>query len=316
MFKLIEDFKLLLRSGIVGLNQRNANYTLKYNARQFYPTVDNKLLTKRLAIENGIAVPQLLGVVEFQSQVKKLSAFLAKHNDFVIKPVRGSGGEGIVVITGRKGDQFVKASGETIDIEAIKYHVANILAGMYSLGNTPDIAIIEERIEFDPVFENVIFRGVPDIRIILLKGIPAMAMIRLPTRMSDGRANLHQGAIGAGINLATGRTMRAVCNNVIIEHHPDTGNEITQLEIPHWGALLHLAVKCAQMVKLGYIGVDIVLDRRYGPMILELNARPGLAIQIANCAPLGPRLNKIESIKNIDQLTLDERVNFAIENFK
>jgi len=44
------------------------------------------------------------------------------------------------------------------------------------------------------------------------------------------------------------------------------------------------------MTGLGYLGVDIVLDKAYGPMLLELNARPGLAIQVANQAGLRQRL--------------------------
>ena len=44
-------------------------------------------------------------------------------------------------------------------------------------------------------------------------------------------------------------------------------------------------IKCCRLshaLQLGYVGVDIVLDANYGPMVLEANARPGLNIQIAN----------------------------------
>jgi hypothetical protein len=50
------------------------------------------------------------------------------------------------------------------------------------------------------------------------------------------------------------------------------------------------------MTGLGYIGCDLVLDRKLGPLILELNARPGLAIQIANGAGLSLRLQAIEAL--------------------
>ena len=40
-----------------------------------------------------------------------------------------------------------------------------------------------------------------------------MAMLRLPTKASGGRANLHQGAIGAGVDLVTGVTHHAVLKN-------------------------------------------------------------------------------------------------------
>ena len=53
------------------------------------------------------------------------------------------------------------------------------------------------------------------------------------------------------------------------------------------------------LAPLGYLGVDIVLDRELGPMMLELNARPGLAIQIANNQGLAPILQYAEKIGTI-----------------
>jgi hypothetical protein len=47
------------------------------------------------------------------------------------------------------------------------------------------------------------------------------------------------------------------------------------------------------------MGVDIVLDQNLGPLILEMNARPGLAIQIANQAGLQTRLDKVEALDTI-----------------
>ena len=45
---------------------------------------------------------------------------------------------------------------------------------------------------------------------------------------------------------------------------------------------LNIASRCYEMIELGHFGADIVLDAKKGPLILELNARPGLAIQMAN----------------------------------
>jgi alpha-L-glutamate ligase-like protein len=129
---------------------------------------------------------------------------------------------------------------------------------------------------------------------LVYRGIPAMAMLRLPTKASGGRANLHQGAVGAGISLRTGTTTLAVCNNHHINEHPDFGEPLGGIQIPGWNALLKLAAQCYDLAPLGYLGVDIVLDAELGPLILEMNARPGLAIQIANGAGLQPRLNIID----------------------
>ena len=226
--------KNLEKHGVLGLNHRNAGYTLWHNPRHLYPLVDDKLTTKRLAEKAGLAVPNLYGVIEIERQVRGLSELLKPHQDFVIKPAQGSGGDGIVVITGRRKNRFRKASGQFITQDALEHHVSNTLSGLYSLGGHPDKVLIEYRVQFDPVFEAISFQGVPDIRIIVFLGVPVMAMVRLPTRMSDGKANLHQGAIGAGIDLATGRTLSGVWKNEIVREHPDTEQPIIDVQIPHW----------------------------------------------------------------------------------
>jgi alpha-L-glutamate ligase-like protein len=304
----------LYRKRVLGINRRNAYYTLKYNQRHLYPLVDDKLLTKKLAIKAGMAVPELYGVIEMQHQIRYLPTLLEPHSDFVIKPSYGTGGNGILVINGRKKGRYRKPNGFIINEGDIKHHVSNILSGMYSLGGHPDKAIIEYRVQFDPVFEAISYMGVPDIRIIVFLGIPVMSMIRLPTHMSDGKANLHQGAVGVGIDMAAGTTLNAVWNNEIIDEHPNTGNTIIGIKIPHWDNFLNLATRCYELTGLGYQGVDMVLDKNKGPMILELNARPGLNIQIANKAGLLTRLKMVE--KNHESLkSIEERINFAQEHF-
>ncbi|MDQ7783356.1 MAG: alpha-L-glutamate ligase-like protein [Desulfomonilaceae bacterium] len=308
---IVSDLK---RKGILAINKRNADYTLKYNPRRLYPLVDDKLRTKQLALDNGIGVPPLYGVVEVEGQVRRVLENVRDKTDFVIKPAHGSGGEGILVIGGRTNGKFRKASGTIITSEEIRHHVYNTLSGLYSLGGQPDKAIIEYRVQFDPTFEHISYLGVPDIRIIVFLGVPVMSMVRLPTRMSDGKANLHQGAVGAGINIPTGTTISAVWENDIVEEHPDTGYPVVGVTIPNWKDLLEMAAKCHDMTGLGYQGVDIVLDRDMGPLVLELNARPGLNIQIANKAGLLKRLDAVE--KHRDSLkSLSDRISFALDNF-
>lgn len=300
----------LSKIGILGINNRNANFTLKYNSRRFYPLVDDKLKTKQLAIKEGISVPELYGVVEIERQIRDLPAFLERYSDFVIKPSKGSSGNGILVISGRAKAMYRKANGLLINTEELCHHVSNILGGMYSLGGQTDKALIEYRVEFDPIFDGISYLGVPDIRIIVFLGVPVMAMVRLPTKASDGKANLHQGAVGTGIDMATGKTLSAVWHNDIVDEHPDTGNPVTGFVIKDWDIMLRLAAHCYELTGLGYQGVDIVLDRNKGPMILELNARPGLNIQIANQIGLLNRLKIVED--NARNLTsLDDRIAFT-----
>lgn len=300
--------------GVLGINRRNAEYTLKYNPRRLYPLVDDKLRTKKIAVQAGISVPELYGVVETESQVRHLDKLLETHSDFAIKPSRGSGGEGILVVSGRTKASYRQIDGTMISSEEIGYHLFNIISGMYSLGGQPDKALIEYRVRFDPVFEAISYLGVPDIRVIVFLGVPVMSMVRLPTRMSGGKANLHQGAIGSGINIANGTTLEAVWRNDIIAEHPDTGNPVVGVEIPNWDKLLITAARCYQLSGLGYVGVDLVLDKDRGPLILELNARPGLSIQIANRAGLLHRLKLVEQCRT-ELSNPDECVEFSKRNF-
>ena len=300
--------------GVVGINERNAVYMLPYNSRDRYPLVDDKVLTKELAARAGVAVPDLYGVIEIQRQVRTLPALLAKYRDFVVKPARGSQGDGIIVITGRTRSLYRSADGSLLDDEEMSFHVSNIISGIYSLGGQTDKALIEYRVNFDPVFEAITYRGVPDVRIIVFLGVPVMAMVRLPTRLSGGKANLHQGAIAAGVDMATGTTLTAVWKTSIVSEHPDTANPVSGVRIPGWDRLLELGARSYELTGLGYQGIDIVLDRDRGPLILELNARPGLNIQIANRAGLKPRLEAVLGHR-AGLRSIAERVAFAKRYF-
>jgi alpha-L-glutamate ligase-like protein len=304
---------ILREKGIVGMNMRNADFIGRYNERKYYPIVDDKRQTKKAALKAGIPVPELYGMIETEHDIRNFESIVADREDFVIKPANGSGGNGIVVIAGRgHNGMYRKANDSLVSTAEMHHHISNILSGMHSLGGSADAAIIEYRVKFDPVFEHISFRGVPDIRTVVFRGIPVMAMVRLPTRESDGRANLHQGAVGAGVDLETGRTRRGVWKNMIVETHPDTGTSIGGHEIPHWEKILLMASRCYEIAKLGYMGVDIVLDRERGPMMLEINARPGLNIQLSNREGLAPMLEQISQLDSIPD-SAEERVRVSME---
>ncbi|WP_270730376.1 alpha-L-glutamate ligase-like protein [Shimia sp. Alg240-R146] len=286
----------LAKAGIVGMNRRNVELIAQNNPRHLYPLVDDKLQTKKLAEENGLDTPALIGVVRLTGQIKEVHDFLKPHPQFVIKPARGSGGKGILVISGREGDDYVKPSGSLIGFEAVARHINNTLSGLYSLGGKPDVAMIETMVDFDPIFDRFTFEGVPDIRVIVYKGFPVMAMTRLSTAASDGKANLHQGAVGVGLDIATGKALRAVQNGTPITQHPDTGANLAEINVPHWENLVRLSARCQAASGLGYLGADIVLDKSEGPLVLELNARPGLAIQIANGTGMAGRIDRVEQL--------------------
>lgn len=312
---ILRTVRRLSEAGILGLNRRNSHYTTVYNPRHLYPLVDDKLKTKQLALAAGLAVPQLYGVVEIEHEIRDLQEKLASYPDFVIKPAQGSGGDGVLVVEARSKHMYRLASGVLLSQAELEYYVSNILSGLFSLGGHPDKALVEYRVQFDPLFGPISYQGVPDIRIVAFLGVPVMAMVRLPTRLSQGKANLHQGAVGAGIDVATGKTLTAVWYNDIVTEHPDTGNPVTDLQIPHWDRLLSIAAQSYELTGLGYVGVDLVLDRNKGPLILEINARPGLNIQIANRSGLLPRLQLVDHIHN-ELSSVEQRIAFAKAHFR
>ena len=304
----------LSRAGILGMNRRNHSYISRYNPRGRYPLVDDKLKTKQLALASGVAIPKLIGTISEHHEVSMLASMVRNRPGFCIKPARGSGGKGVLLVTHQEEGCYFKPDGKTETLENLERHASNILSGLHSLGGKPDTLLIENLITFDKIFEGYSFEGVPDTRVIVFKGFPVIAMIRLSTSVSLGKANLHQGAVGVGLCLRTGRALRAVQHNTPVLRHPDTGLDFHNLSVPHWDTLLTLAASCYEMSGLGYIGTDMVLDGNRGPLLLELNARPGLSIQTANGRGLLPSLRTVEGLGDT-AMNISQRVKFSQQHF-
>ena len=315
LFEFFSRAKRLRANGILCMNERNYNIISKNNKRSLYPLVDDKVMTKKLANQIGITTPGLIGVIEFQYQVKSLLKIVEGYKEFVIKPAHGSGGKGVLVIKSFDEENFVTTSGDVLSYNEVYKHISNILGGLFSLGGRDDVAVVEELVHFSTIFSDYSYRGIPDVRVIVYKGFPIMAMMRLATKESKGRANLHQGAVGVGLAVNDGHSLRAVSHNRPIEIHPDTGAILKTLQVPLWREHLVIAAKAYEMTGLGYLGADIVLDKEKGPMMLELNARPGLAIQIANGKGLKAAVKEVDKYypKN---LSAEERVDYVLNRKK
>ncbi len=311
----LRTFNALGKRGVLGINCRNSEYIMRSNPRSAFPLVDNKVLTKRLADKFDIPVPPVYHLIEHHGDIHKLEAKIAGKPDFVVKPARGAGGKGIILVADRQADNFVTPGGTILSKADLDFHISDILSGIYSLSGLDDTAIIEALLHPAPVFAQVTYAGVPDIRVVVYRGVPMMSMVRLPTRASDGKANLHRGAIAAGIEITSGKTLTAVYHSAVITHHPDTGNPVGNIQVPYWERMLLIAASAFDMTGLGYIGVDMVIDSERGPVLLELNARPGLAIQIANLDGLRRRLDLIEAAPAAIFATAETRVSWAMQTF-
>lgn len=262
---------------------------------------DSKIQTARALKKAGVAHPKIFKKFKEPEDVTQFD-WRSLPDRFALKPSRGLGGQGIVVVKKKSADGkgWFTTQKEKVTIEDLKLHTLDILEGAFSMGNVPDVAFIQEYVGRHPIFRRYAYRGTPDIRIIVFNKVPVMAMLRLPTKESGGRANLHQGAIGVGIDIATGITTKAIWHGDQIVFKPGTERKLRGIKIPDWTKVLTTAVNAAVASGLGYAGVDIVLHPDRGPMVLELNAQPGLQIQLANMEGLKKRLERVEDLDVLD----------------
>lgn len=299
-----------MKTSILGMNERNLIYIRPHNKPKDIQLADDKLATKDLLKRTGIYTPRLYGKISSIREFEKFN-WDKLPTRFVVKPNMGYAGEGVIILRSKyKKKDFVKlplearvwiaSDGTEWDYKKLKSHILNILDGNFSLSGMPDSAFIERRILLHPDFKKFVKRGIPDIRVIVYNKVPVMAMLRLPTKRSRGKSNLALGAIGVGIDIGSGRTTTAMTKfprRKIIERHPDTDQELRDFQIPFWDRILEIACEAQIASNLGFLGVDIAIDKIYGPEILELNARPGLDIQLANLEGLADRLRRVEGLK-------------------
>lgn len=286
----------LKNKGILGINARNLLYTRPYNPKKAVKLADDKIRTKQFLSARGVPVPKLYAIVRENNEVDKFD-FNALPNSFVVKPNQGFGGEGIIPIVDREGEYYITASNRKLTKEDLKDHIKDILDGRYSISNVSDYAFFEQFIIPDEKLGKFSCGGLPDIRVVVHNLIPVMAMLRLPTKESEGKANLHMGAVGVGIDISKGETTFCTCRNKIIETLPDNMGDVRGIKIPYWDEILEISSKVQLVTNLGYLAADICIDKNSGPVLLEINARAGLAVQIANLAPLRKRLERIEGVK-------------------
>ncbi len=286
------------RKLVLGRNERQLIFIKKNNLKPAKKIADNKVLTKKVLSKAGIPVPKKIKVIRSKEDLEVFD-FNSLPKSFVVKPVRGTRGGGIEIFYNKaKNGSFVRADRTRMSVQDLKSHCQDIIDGKYSLFNEPDIILIEERVQNHKNFKNYTYKGTPDIRIIVYNKIPIMSYIRIPTRQSEGKANLDLGAIGVGIDIAVGKTTTAIIGkSTPIDSVPDTKLSLSGLKIPYWDKILRYAIEASVATKLGFAAVDFLIDKEKGPMIVELNARPGLSIQIANHDGLRWRLKKAKGLK-------------------
>ncbi len=304
-----------VQSDILTLNIRNRDYVKKYNKHHDLIHL-TKQETKSRLLPAGIPMPLTYLMISSIDELPAFYDFLAykHHTSFVIKPNRGHVGKGILVINKRVGKRFITINNRGLELSQLGQHIERINKGRFSRGK-PDKALIEECIQPNKMLRNLFSSGLLDIRIICLLGYPVMAMVRLPTNRSSGKANLHRGAIGAGLQLTNGELFHAIHKRREVTHHPDTKYKFIGFKLPDWGRMLHLAVRAQVLSGLGFAGVDLCIDESKGHLIMEVNKRPGLEIQIANKAGLLKRLRHVERFisKNDNSLSTQAKIERSLD---
>lgn len=284
-------------SSILGLNARTQLFAYKYNTRRGKRIADSKIQTSRILKKANIPHPKIFK--KFVDPGEVLEFDWSKLPDsFALKPSRGMGGVGIIVVKRKlKNGSWLTTQKQKVSTDDLRLHTLDILEGAHSMGNVPDVAFVQEYVGRAKAFRRWAYRGTPDVRVIVFNKIPVMAMLRLPTKESGGRANLHQGAVAVGIDIATGITTKAIWHGEEIVFKPGTERKLRGIKIPNWDLILETAIKAQEASHLGYLGVDIVVHPEKGPMVLELNAQPGLQIQLANTSGLKKRLERVEDLE-------------------
>src|SRR3989344_6221136 len=281
--------------GVLGLNARNLLYIKPFNPRKAVAFADDKMKTKAFLAARGIPVAKVYAKIESRTQLQSF-AFSQRPEECVLKPNFGFGGEGILILNGRKNGQFLIQGKTPISDKELREHIEDILDGKFSVNGRMDTAFFEKILVADPAFAPFRPTGLPDIRIVVFNLVPVMAMIRIPTAESGGKANVHLGGIGIGIDIAKGITTHATQYNGILKELPGGGSP-SGIEIPRWEEMLLIASRIQQITHIGYLAVDLTLDAEQGPVLLEVNARAGLMLQVANLAPLRARLERVGGLK-------------------
>lgn len=288
--------KTPLFDGVYGLNKRNRDLVAPQNPPRLIALAKDKVACKKALEALGIPTPREIAVIRSPGEVDRLFPLLEQQeHGFVMKPSRGALGRGVMLFARAEGDGIFPLHGPRMGRHDFQFFVASIVSGEYTSGRPVDCVLVEERIRPSSSWVIPDLPGAPDLRVIVYLGVPVMAMIRFPTAASGGRANLHRGGVGVGIDLDEMKTSYGIWKGKSVTHHPDSGAEIGGRTIEGLEECLELSRRCVKAVPLGYMGVDIMLDEHTGPSVIEINARPGLSIQLANRKGLGTVCRKVAS---------------------
>lgn len=304
---------------ILWINARNLLYIKKFNPKKAIRLADDKLKTKRFMEQRGIPVPWTYDVIRTTEQLWKYDFSSLPVDEWIIKPTKWSRGRGIYRVKRVESDdipqetpsrfskrisrqspfswQKYKVSGSIISDTTLRRYLLDILQWKNSLTRSHDTIILEELIVPGEGFKPYCEFGLADIRVICFNLIPVAAMLRVPTEISDGKANLDQWAIGFGVEVGTWRIISlSQWWKARATDFPAPYEWFENKQLPYWEDILQYSSKIQYLVNLWYLALDWVITPD-GPKLLEINARAWLKFQNASLLPLKKRLDKIADIE-------------------
>ncbi len=281
--------------GLLWQNARNLQYIKKGNFSISRKMADSKLKTKEFLSNKWVSVPETLLIIRKHKEINK-EIIEKLEVPFVVKPNNGYWWKWILVFD--KKDSlwnFITNTWEVYSRERLFTHLGYILDWFFSLSWLRDRVLIERKIVLDSQIDLLWKYGLPDIRVIVYNMVPVMAMFRVPTKESWGKANIHAWACWVWIDIWTWKLTFISKWGKLVKAIPWIW-DVRWIKLPFWDKVLNLAVSVQKHTKIGFLWCDIVLDKDFGPILLEMNVRPGLEIQVINLSPLKTRLEKVYGI--------------------
>jgi hypothetical protein len=201
----------------------------------------------------------------------------------VMKPVRGTLGRGIHII--EPLPDGLRVNGRPIAAAELVSKLRN------------EHYVVAPRIQ-QAAYARTIFAGsLNSIRVMTLidptTGLPfiPLAVHRFGADCTAPFDGFPNGGVIAPVDVETGRLgtvirMRQGERRIQLEAHPDTGAQMTGVELPRWADIrAELLALAARMPFLPYIGWDVVITDS-GFLINEGNSRPSLRVLQAACGPI------------------------------
>lgn len=309
---------------ILGINRRNLEYIKKLNPQKNIRLADNKYKTKQFLEQRGIPVPKTYAHITERKQLLDFDFGSLPSDVFVAKPNKWSKWKWIFILkrlpsVSHESNhwifQQISASIEdylyrdlvdypygytyrdtVLSDRVLKKKLVAVLEWNYTLANRPDTILVEEKILPGSGFEQFCEYGLADIRVIVCNLVPVAAMLRVPTAKSWWVANLAQGGMAFGVDIATWqiRTL-ATDSKIYYKDFPEEYKHLYKFTIPFWDDILLHSANIQYFVNMGYIWVDWVITAD-GPKLLEVNGKAWLEIQNIIGMPLQRSLDKITDL--------------------